>query len=179
MAKKDAPNKSQAIRDYLTANPGAMPKEVVAALKEQGIDVKANVVSVTKSNMGSKKKKKKKGGGRSAGGPNKSQAIRDYLAANPDATAKEIQPALAKDGIKVDAQMINSIKWKLKSQGGPKKAAKKKAGRPAGRPKAAAAPKASAGALTAQDLIHAKKFVDQIGGLKDAQAAIETLEKLL
>ena len=108
MAKKDAPNKSQAIRDYLTANPGAMPKDVVAALKEQGIDVQANVVSVTKSNMNKKKGgKKKKGRGRTAGGPNKSQAVRDYLAQNPDATAKEIRPALAKDGIKVDDQIAS------------------------------------------------------------------------
>ncbi len=178
MAKKDAPNKSKAIRDYLTKNPGAMPKEVVAALKEQGIDVKANVVSVTKSNMkgGSKKKARR---GRTAGGPNKSQAVRDYLSKNPDATAKEIQPALAKEGLKVDAQMINSIKWKLNKAGAPKKtkARKKAPGRPAGRP--AAAKVSSAGSLTAQDLVAAKQFVDQIGSIKDALSAVETLEKLL
>jgi len=44
-----AVNKSQAIRDFLVGNKKAMPKEVVAALKETGIDVSPNMVSMVKA----------------------------------------------------------------------------------------------------------------------------------
>ncbi len=42
-------NKSAAIRDYLKANKKAMPKQIVAALKEKGIDVSPNMVSIIKA----------------------------------------------------------------------------------------------------------------------------------
>ena len=58
MAKKSATNKatdkpkvnkSAAIREYLTAHKGAMPKETSAALKAKGIDVSPQMVSLIKS----------------------------------------------------------------------------------------------------------------------------------
>jgi hypothetical protein len=60
MAKKPKPksadaagapkvNKSAAIRDYLKAHKGAMPKVVVAALKEEGIEVSPNMVSIIRA----------------------------------------------------------------------------------------------------------------------------------
>src|SRR5687768_16499713 len=44
-------NKAQAIRDYLTTNKQAMPKEVVPALKKIGIDVSPSQVSMVKARM--------------------------------------------------------------------------------------------------------------------------------
>lgn len=64
MAKKSATNKatdtpkvnkSAAIREYLTANKGAMPKETSAALKEKGIDVSPQMVSMIKAKQKIKK----------------------------------------------------------------------------------------------------------------------------
>jgi hypothetical protein len=58
MAKKSATNKvigqpkvnkSAAIRDYLSAHKGAMPKETAAALKSKGIDVSPQMVSLVKA----------------------------------------------------------------------------------------------------------------------------------
>jgi len=60
MAKKRTPkpaaeagaskvSKSAAIRDYLKGHKGAMPKEIVAALKEQGIDVAPSMVSIIRA----------------------------------------------------------------------------------------------------------------------------------
>ena len=46
---KEKVNKSQAIRDYLMTNKSAMPKEIVAALKEKGIEVSPNMVSMIKA----------------------------------------------------------------------------------------------------------------------------------
>ena len=59
MAKKKAKssiNKSQAIRDYLAKKPKAAPKEVIAALKENGVEVSVGLVSNVKY---SKKRPKK------------------------------------------------------------------------------------------------------------------------
>lgn len=42
-------NKSAAIREYLGTNSEAKPKEIVAALKERGIDVSPNMVSIVKA----------------------------------------------------------------------------------------------------------------------------------
>ena len=67
MAKKSGgPNKSAAIRDYVTAHPEAKPKEIVEAMKAQGINVSTAFVSTIKSKtVGSGRKKK----GRKAGRP--------------------------------------------------------------------------------------------------------------
>ncbi len=48
-------NKSAAIRDYLKAHKGAMPKETAAALQANGIDVSPQVVSMVKAKMKIKK----------------------------------------------------------------------------------------------------------------------------
>ena len=63
MAKKTKVNKTQAVRDYLTAHPGAMPEEIVAALAKQGIKITTAHVSNIKSKLnktGTAKKAAKK-----------------------------------------------------------------------------------------------------------------------
>jgi hypothetical protein len=63
MAKKQAVNKTQAVRDYLKAHPGAMSKEIVAALTKQGIKINAGHVANIKTKInkeaGTKKAVKK------------------------------------------------------------------------------------------------------------------------
>ena len=52
-------NKSAAIRDYLMAHKGAMPKETTAALKEKGIDVSPQMVSMVKAKWKVKKARRR------------------------------------------------------------------------------------------------------------------------
>ena len=52
--------KAQAIRDALKANPGKEPREIVAVLKEQGMEVTNAAVSMAKFNMKENRKKKAK-----------------------------------------------------------------------------------------------------------------------
>ena len=106
---------------------------------------------------------------RSARGVNKSQAIRDYLAANPQATPNEIVAALKQQGIKVSQGLVSNVKYSKPRAGG-----KKRRGRPPGRGRATAAN----GALTASDLIEAKRVVEQLGGIEQARQALATLEEL-
>ena len=51
MAKKLKVSKTQAVHDYLLAHPGAMPVEIVAALKEQGIKMSRMHVSAIKTKL--------------------------------------------------------------------------------------------------------------------------------
>lgn len=50
-ATSDAPkaNKSAIVREYLKERKQARPKEIVAALEEQGIDVSPNIVSMIRA----------------------------------------------------------------------------------------------------------------------------------
>ena len=59
MAKKSKVNKSQAVRDYLAIHADAMPKDVMAALAKEGIEVSRVLVSTVKGklNKGGKAKK--------------------------------------------------------------------------------------------------------------------------
>jgi hypothetical protein len=120
-------------------------------------------------------------------GVNKSQAVRDYLAEHPDATASTILPALAARGIDVSVALVSQIKQRLKNSGESgsgksttkKKAGRKKvAGRKAMTKKTTATSSRAANALTADDLVEAKKLVDELGGIDQAREALKYLENL-
>ena len=51
-------NRSQAVREFFTANPKASAKEVVAGLGEKGITVKEGLVYAVKGGMKEKKRRK-------------------------------------------------------------------------------------------------------------------------
>jgi hypothetical protein len=70
MAKKAAGNKSQAIRDALSANPDKSPKEIAELLVASGYKVNAQYVSTIKSNAKVKARRvvRRKGGRGGAGG---------------------------------------------------------------------------------------------------------------
>ncbi len=53
---------------------------------------------------------------------NKSQAVRDFLAAHPDARNPEVQAALAKKGIDITPNYVSIIKGQAKQAKSPKKA---------------------------------------------------------
>jgi len=101
------------------------------------------------------------------GGPNKSSAIRDYKAANATATPKEIAEALGKDGIAVSAQFVSTVLSNAKKKGG-------KIGKRGPKPGRKAA--AAAGSL--EQLITAKKMVEQLGGIENARSALNVLAQL-
>ena len=48
MAKKKKVNRSQAIRDFLAKDPGAMPKAIKAGLAKRGIEVSNSLVNAVK-----------------------------------------------------------------------------------------------------------------------------------
>jgi hypothetical protein len=61
MAKaKTEKNRSQSIREFLTANPTAKAKEVVSGLAETGVKVNEGLVYAVKGGMAERKKRKKR-----------------------------------------------------------------------------------------------------------------------
>jgi hypothetical protein len=60
MAKKAAINKSKTVRDYIDNHPGVANKEIVEAMKKQGIVLSANHVANIRSKMAASKGKRKR-----------------------------------------------------------------------------------------------------------------------
>jgi len=109
---------------------------------------------------------------------NKSQAIREYLAANKDAKPIDVSKALTAQGVDVSPAFVSQIKLKLKQAAG---APKKRPGRQKKSETTAAtspAPSKSNGdSFQMADLLEAKRLVDKLGASK-ARAAVDLLTKL-
>ena len=99
MAKKQAVNKTQAVRDYLKAHRGAMSKEIAAALNKQGIKITPDHVANIKSQINKALKAKK--------------AAKQQAAVEAAPTAVVEKPAGA-----VTIEQIKSMVQTLKTIGG-------------------------------------------------------------
>ncbi len=119
-------------------------------------------------------------------GVNKSQAIRDYYAANPSAKPMEVADAMKAEGIDVNAQFVSTVKSNSKKskktgrRGRPAGVSAKSAGpaKKVGRPATAKA-NLSSGEVSLDSLINAKKLVEEMGGAENARNAISGLEQLM
>src|SRR5262245_9002981 len=103
---------------------------------------------------------------RKSGGPSKSEAIRNYKAAHPDAGPKAIAESLTKDGTKVSAQFVSTVLSNARKKSG------KRRGRRPGR-------RAAGGNVALKQLVLAKKLAARMGGVEQARQALDTLAKLL
>ena len=99
----------------------------------------------------------------------KTKAVREFIAANPAASPKEIVAGLASTGMKIKIGLANSLKY-----------GKRKPGRRRKPTVASAARRAhtSNGAVTFDQLIEVKRFADSIGGIEQVRSALEALEML-
>ena len=109
---------------------------------------------------------------KSRGGLNKSLEIRNYKAANPTASPKEIAEALSKTGMSVSAQFVSTVLSNARKKGG-------KVGKRGPKPGRKAAMAAAGGGASIENLIKAKKLVEQLGGVEQARSAINALAQLL
>jgi hypothetical protein len=100
---------------------------------------------------------------------NKSQAIRDYKHAHPDAKPKQISEALAKDGVEASPGFVSTILTKSKGVKGTRKRGRKRKMHSNGTMRAIE--KGAHGALDS-----AFDFVHKVGGLLNAQTLIDKLK---
>ena len=99
---------------------------------------------------------------------NKSEAVREYLAENPEAKPKAISEALAAKGIKVTPGAVSTIKFQATRKNGAPKS--KRVSRPA----KARRTVGGAAANRLKQLMATKDLVDQVGGV-DQQRSCWTL----
>jgi hypothetical protein len=105
-------------------------------------------------------------------GLNKSQLIRDYMAANPEAGPQAVSDALkAEHGIEVKPQFVSTIKSNDKRKGGGNGIRRQSV--------RGTAAVAAAGGVSSGALLAAKKFVGQVGGVAEAKTALALLGELL
>ena len=98
----------------------------------------------------------------------RTQAVRDYIAENPDANPKAIVAGLKEKGITVKLGLANSVKYSKRS--------KRRKGR-APSPHAAAR-RTQSGVMTAEQLIEVKRFADSLGGTDQLRKTLDVLEQL-
>ena len=98
----------------------------------------------------------------------KTQAVRDYISANPDANPKAIVAGLKQKGITVKLGLANSVKYSKRSR-------VRKGRAPAPH---AAARRSSSAVVTVDQLIEVKRLADSLGGIGAVRQAIDMLEQL-
>jgi hypothetical protein len=117
MAKVTLGTKSQAISEYMAANPESSPQQAVEALKQKGIEVSlglAKVVKYGKYGTGEKtsaKKAKRTAAGKGQPVVTGSESIRQFIAKNPTAGPKAIELGLNAQGITVSKALVNAVKY--------------------------------------------------------------------
>lgn len=183
MAKKAAEegvNRSEATRKYVAAHPTASPTEIVEGLKAEGVEVSLSLASKIKydrSAKGGKKGRKKKAAATKTAPKatgergEKAEAIR----AAARSIGGKVRPrdviAMLKDqGIEVSSAQVSTTLRKMGMR-------KTKRGRKPGRP-AASARAAHSGSISIDDLIAAKKLVEQLGSVEAASQALSALARL-
>lgn len=92
---------------------------------------------------------------------NKSQAIRDALAAHPNESPKQIADRLVADGYKVNAQYVSTIKSNAKAK---RRVRVVRRGRPA--------------AVASSPIQAALSFIQSAGGLEPAKLLLGQVEEL-
>ena len=103
----------------------------------------------------------------------KTQAVRQALRDNPRKSSKEISEMLKEQGVDATAKYVSTINTKMKGKG------KRKAKATATPPPEAAAPVVPKDAVSIGLLQKAKKLAAQLGGIKEAKAAIDALAQIL
>jgi hypothetical protein len=98
----------------------------------------------------------------------KSQAVREYLAENPQASPKAIVDGLKAKGIKVKVTLVNSIKYKKPSKPGRRRKSARRV----------AAQRNSSAGVTIEQLIEVKRLADSLGGVDQIRSALDMLQQL-
>lgn len=177
-------NRSEAIRDYLKKHNDVGVKAIQVALKGQGIEVSSALISKIKYRRDAAKNKRgRKASSKSAGAAkvkpahgdkvNKSAEIRStFRELGKKARPKDVVAALAEKGITVSPAQVSMVRFKMKTRRAAEKAAVATA--PTSREPTTGSPEKFSG----QDLIEAKKFADQLGGMERLKAALDVLAQL-
>ena len=111
-----------------------------------------------------------------ASGPNKSEAIREYVKAHPDAGPTKVAAELKKNGIDVALALVSNVKGTM--LGKKKKKKKKKRVKPGPKTGRVGRPAGASDKVSLSALVEAREFAAKVGGVEQAQALLKALGKL-
>lgn len=170
MAKKPAegPTKSQIVRDYLKANKGAMPRDIVAGVKSaSGIDVSlalANKIKYDSKTGGKRRTKRRKAKATGTKRGAKAQAIRDtFRKLGRKAKPSEVISDLKAQGIKASYSQVSTIRKSVFKRG---------------RKSGGSSVVATSETIAMDHLLEAKRLAEKLGGIEAARHALSALSKL-
>ncbi len=109
---------------------------------------------------------------------NKSQEIRDYYAEHPRAKPREVVAGLAEKDIKVNTQIVSTVRYNMKKKRRGSGRGRRAAAETATPARRAAGNGRSRGAELFTALVDAKKLSDRLGGIQRAKQALKVLEQL-
>jgi hypothetical protein len=108
----------------------------------------------------------------------KTQAVRDYLKAHPEAVSSVIAAALTKQGIKINAGYVANIKTKENKLRTVKKAAKKKAVVEAASPAVVEKPTTNGGTITLDQVKMVAHTIKSLGGFERVTEVLEVIKEM-
>ena len=109
---------------------------------------------------------------------NKSQAVRDYLAGQPNAMPKEVMAALAKKGIEVSRILVSTVKSKVNKTGTVKKAAKKPAAALATAAPSAVEKPTNGSTITLEQVKKVAHTINMLGGIQCVTEVLAVIKEL-
>ena len=186
MAKKAAApeaNKSDAVRAYLATNPEATAKEIAASLKRDGIKISESLVAIVKARDSRKTGRVKSSRtrastngttGTSAGEMSKAEQIRLVAQAmDKPVRPRDVIATLAGEGVSVSSAQVSGV---LRSMGMRRRGRRRRAVAAAGSPRATT--RSTSEKLSLDNLLAAKRLVNQLGGIEAAKQAVDALARL-
>lgn len=174
MAKAARGSKSQAIHEYLSANPASGPQQIVDGLKTKGIEVSFGLASAVKYRKPKQRAAARKSAKRTVAGDNPvsgSELIRRYIARHPAQKPKAIELGLKEAGVNVSMALIGRVKYARGTKPQKRRKARTQVVRVAARA-------TRSGGMSLEQLLEVKRFADSVGGVDRLWLALETLEQL-
>ena len=173
-AKTKGPNKSQAIRDFMRKNKGASVQQIVDGLKAEGVTAALvyNVQSALRTKKGAKGATKKAAAATNgSAGTSKADSIRLVAEGMPKPVRpRDVVAALNEQGIAVSPAQVSQV---LKGMGLKRRRRGRKPAAMGGR-----ATSSTSGSLSLENLLAAKRLVDQLGSVEAAKQAVDALARL-
>jgi hypothetical protein len=109
---------------------------------------------------------------------NKTQAVRDYLKAHPEAKSGEIVAALAKQGIKITPNYVSNIKTTTSKARKAKKTVKQQAAVAVAAPAVVEKPMKTGDTITLEQIKKTAKTIKAMGGFQRVTEVLEAIKEL-
>jgi arginine repressor len=182
MAVASSASKSDAVREYVAHHPDATAKEVATSLKQAGINISDSLVSKVKARDSGRSGRTKarraasstNGAARTtATGTSKAERIRQAAQGmDQPVRPRDVIATLASEGVSVSPAQVSGV---LRSMG------MRRRGR-GRRPAMAGSPRATTRStsekLSLENLLAAKRLVNQLGSVEAAKQAVDALARL-